>query len=292
MFSYNSRVPLNPRVVKRGSQGAVHLQWIDYTSSDGSRVPALLATPIAGPARGCVMYQGGAGQTKEEFPQLRDGLAALGLATFTIDPRNTGSRGSDAQLRAAFATPQGIASELSDTVVDLRRGLDYLESRSFCRHNVGYLGTSMGGALGALFAGQDPRIRAVVLTSIGATFKEAMLISEVAVKSNPQVPVLVPGVSNDPARFAAAVRILSPYDPANWVPKISPRPLMLVNGRFDPVVTPADALEIADAAQQPKTILYFNGGHDPFAAGPDQLTVDRRVAQFFCAYLNTCPTSF
>jgi hypothetical protein len=33
-------------------------------------------------------------------------------------------------------------------------------------------------------------------------------------------------------------------------------------------------------APLPKTVVYFNGGHDPFAPGPDQETVTKRVAEF------------
>jgi fermentation-respiration switch protein FrsA (DUF1100 family) len=81
------------------------------------------------------------------------------------------------------------------------------------------------------------------------------------------------------------VRILSPYDPARWVGKIAPRPLMLINGRFDPLVVPSDALELAGAAGDPKTVVYFNGRHDPFAPGPDQQKVNAEVTQFLAGNL-------
>jgi hypothetical protein len=55
-------------------------------------VPALFAIPTADAPLGCLMYQGGLGQTQEEFPQVRQGAAALRMATFTIDTRNGGSR--------------------------------------------------------------------------------------------------------------------------------------------------------------------------------------------------------
>jgi hypothetical protein len=48
-------------------------------------------------------------------------------------------------------TPETLLAMLLDTVVDLRMGLDYLENRPECRHNIAYLGTSFGGVVGALF---------------------------------------------------------------------------------------------------------------------------------------------
>ena len=55
---------------------------------------------------------------------------------------------------------------------------------------------------------------------------------------------------------------------------------MLINGRFDPIVAPGDALQLAAAARSPKTVLYFNGGHDLFAQGPDYDKVTRKATEF------------
>jgi pimeloyl-ACP methyl ester carboxylesterase len=272
-------------VANGGREGSLRLERITYTSVDGERVPALFAVPTDNPPLGCLMYQGGLGQTKEEFPQLRQGAAKLRLATFTIDPRNGGARGSAAQMVAALKTPETLRAMVLDTVVDLRIGLDYLESRPECKRNIAYLGTSFGGAVGALFGGQDARLGAVVLTSIGATFKEAMLVGSAAARDIPGLPVHVPGAATDPAILAHAVSILSPYDPAKWVARIAPRPLMLINGRFDPLVVPGDALELAAAANDPKSLLYFDGGHNPFAPGPDQQQVELQLALFLAGNL-------
>jgi uncharacterized protein len=284
-LTYRPGQPLHVKVSDGGREGALRIERISYTSVDGQRVPALFAIPTNRPPLGCLMYQGGLGQTKEEFPQLRQGAANLRLATFTIDPRNGGARGSVARMVAALKTPETLLAMVLDTVVDLRVGLDYLETRSECHHNVAYMGTSFGGVVGAIFGGQDARLKAVVLTSIGATFKEAMLVGSAAAQGIHGLPVQVPGAANNPDLLARAVSILGPYDPAKWVGKIAPRPLMLINGRFDPLVAPGDALELAAAAGDPKTLLYFNGGHDPFASGPDQLNVEVQVAQFLAGNL-------
>jgi pimeloyl-ACP methyl ester carboxylesterase len=285
VLRYRPGLPLHAQVTDGGRQGSLRLEKVTYTSVDGSKVPALFAVPTGTKPLGCLIYQGGLGQTKEQFPQLRAGAAALRLATFTIDPRNTGARGSAARIRAAVETPETLAQTLGDTVVDLRMGLDYLETRRDCHHNVGYLGTSFGGVLGVLLAAQDPRIKAVVLTSIGATFKESMLVSAAAAQHDSEIPVIVPGAASDPALLAHAVRVLGAYDPVKWIGRIAPRPLMLINGRFDPVVTPVDALELAAAARRPKTVLYFDGGHNPFAPGPDEQKVVTRLAEFLSARL-------
>jgi fermentation-respiration switch protein FrsA (DUF1100 family) len=92
-----------------------------------------------------------------------------------------------------------------------------------------------------------------------------MLEGSAAARRIPDLSVPVPGAATHPAILAHAVSIPSPDDPAKWVAKIAPRPLMLINGRFDPVVVPGDALALDAAANDPKSLLYFDGGHDPFA---------------------------
>ena len=89
---------------------------------------------------------------------------------------------------------------------------------------------------------------------------------------------LLPGIYSDPKKKAAALRILAPYDPARWVSRIAPRPLLLVNGRQDPDTTAAAARNLRVAARGAQVILY-TGGHDPFAAAADQM-IPARVGRF------------
>jgi pimeloyl-ACP methyl ester carboxylesterase len=272
-FAYNRRAPLHARAVTVPtlSTNAVKVQAVTYTTFDGTRVPALFAIPQKVPPRGCLIYQGGIGQVMGASAPLWSGAAALGFASFTIDPRDTGARASAAEpLTEVILSPTAIRATVTDTVIDLRRGLDYLERRPECRGNIGYLGTSFGGILGALLAGDDPRVRAVVLTSIGATWREALTASN----------KLLPGVTSSPAALASALRALDPFDPATWVARIAPRPLMLINGTQDPYVPTADASVLAGAAGEPKVVLNFDGGHNPFT-GPHAKSVADRVARFF-----------
>src|SRR5262249_52332908 len=158
LLTYQPGLPLKVQRGSVGNEGSVRVEQITYTSVDGTDVPALLAVPTATRAHGCLVYQGGYGQTKDQYPELRAAAAQLGLATFTIDARNTGARGNADKLLAALRTPEALVQMLNDTVVDLRVGLDYLENRPECHHGIAYLGTSFGGVLGALLAPRDHRI--------------------------------------------------------------------------------------------------------------------------------------
>lgn len=59
--------------------------------------------------------------------------------------------------------------------------------------------------------------------------------------------------------------LLSPLNPDRWVGRITPRPLLLMIGRADPIVSPAAARLTERAAREPKTVVLYRGGHIPLA---------------------------
>jgi len=277
---YHRGVALDVQPGRTATEGPLRTEEFTYSSVDGARVPALFAVPTAQKPLGCLIFVPGFGAAKDAVPALREGLAKLRLATFSIDARNLGARGSLDQAKAAVKAPEGVRSMLLGTVADLRVGLDWLDQRPECHHNIAVLGTSFGGTVATHLAAQDHRIKAAILSAVGATYKQEILMRPLSAQAVHDLPDYVTGATTDPAVLAHAVDVLGPYDLERWVGRISPRPVMIIDGRFDPIVAPGDALQLAAAAREPKTILYFNGGHDPFAPGPDAGRVNRRATQF------------
>lgn len=263
-LGYRSGVDLAVERSGRSTVGALEEQQFTYTSVDGSRVPALFAVPTAKRPLGCLIFVPGFGSDKAAVPNLRQGLARVRLATFSIDARNTGARGSAEQATQAIRTPEGVRSMLLDTVADLRVGLDWLERRPECRSNIAVLGTSFGATVATRLAAEDRRVKAAVLTSVGATYKQTIIIRPLAAVNVPNLPEYIPGGAEKPEVLADAVKVLGPHDAVRWIGRIAPRPVMLIQGRYDPIITPADALQLAAAAREPKTVLVWDGGHDPF----------------------------
>lgn len=280
-LTYRPNVALKATVTDAGQDAGVRVEHVTYRSVDGQSVPALLTIPTDRPSRGCLIYQPGFALGKDQTPGVRTGAASLGLSTFTIDPRNVGARGSLDQAIAALKRPETLRNMVADTAVDLRVGLDYLQRRPECHHNIALMGTSFGAIVGAIVAGQDPRIKATVLTSVGPSFRRGVLMTNREAKADPDFPLaMVPGAADDADLLADAVDVLAPIDPDKWVGKIAPRPLLLINGLQDPMVTHGDARAIAQAARAPKTVLEVEAGHDPFAPGPEQQQIFEKVARF------------
>jgi dipeptidyl aminopeptidase/acylaminoacyl peptidase len=61
----------------------------------------------------------------------------------------------------------------------MRRGLDFLETLDFIdRERIGYAGGSMGGIIGAIFIGVEPRVKAAVLAVGGGNMSLMVRESE------------------------------------------------------------------------------------------------------------------
>ncbi len=250
------KAPLYTTVAASGNRGAVRVETVTYTTFDGTRVPALFAIPRAEAPRGCLIWEDGLGSRKESVEALWDGASRLGLAMLTIDLRDNGERAtSPLQLPQTVRDPARVKAMVTGTVQDLKRATDFLYSQPICHHNIGYAGLSLGGMIGSVFTAQESRIRAVILMSVPGSWRALVQ----------QTNQILPGITHHPAALRAAMSLLSPLNPDRWVGRITPRPLLLMIGRADPIVSPAAARLTERAAREPKTVVLYRGGHIPLA---------------------------
>ncbi|HWH94449.1 MAG TPA: alpha/beta hydrolase [Baekduia sp.] len=243
---------------QQGSSGGrpedlVDVRTVTYRSSfDDTDVTGLAAIPRGVASRGCVIWQYGFRSTKEQSHFAWQPLAALGLTTFSIDFRFHGARGSgEDEYTDVLAHPAKFRAMMRGTVGDLRSAIDYLEKQPYCAKNIAYVGVSLGGAVGTILAAGDQRVKAAAL-------------------------VVTPGTWSDVKTVPAG---LSAFDPDRYVAKIAPRPVLILSGRTDTTVTIANARRLQAAARGPKTVVDFDGGHDP-AAGPDGVDNANKIFSF------------
>lgn len=262
-YAYDAATPLEVEQTenKRGDALVQYHLW--YTSAHDERVPALLSIPTGVARPPVVFVQHGYGDSKEvDYVQWPTAfLVQRGYAVMSIDAQYHGERKQENRPQELFAAGSfGMRDAFVQTVVDLRRALDLLEKREDVDgRRIGYLGMSMGAMLGAVFCGVEDRVDAVCLVVGGG----------------------------DLARFArgklgpAALENLKIIDPVYYAGMISPRPLLMINGRKDDKIPPANAQALFDAAREPKRIEWFEGGHyDP---PPDK--VQMWVTEFFALHL-------
>jgi len=258
-FAYDATAPLNPIEKHLESTPRYTTTAVTYQTYDGT-VPGLLYTPSKPGPFPCVLAAHGVTSNKGSSIGLRDLIVPAGYAMFTIDARFHGDRGTPEQFHELQRYPGRVRELFQGTVVDLRRALDYLAQRPDCiPGKLGLVGTSMGGFIGAALAGADERVQAPVLLFSGADWRLWFTTGHAGV-------VGIFYQYGNQATLDSVVAALDPLDPSKWIGRIAPRPVLMVHGDADDVVPPATGQALYDAALDPKTVLWYAGGHGPGAA--------------------------
>ena len=147
---------------------------------------------------------------------------------------------------------------------------------------IAMLGNSMGGSLVIEYAADHPDIRAVVANSAFSSLSDTVETSVRFFTGLPPFPFapLITFWAEHEGDFR-----VSDIDAKKWIGRISPRPVFLMQGGADVVVSKTSGQRLYAAAGEPKT-LWFDAGveHAGFDhARPDEY--ERRVTSFFDTYL-------
>ena len=127
---------------------------------------------------------------------------------------------------------------------DLARSVDYLKTRPDVQHDqVGYVGISWGAVMGPIMLALEPRLKAAVLVGGGFTLQ----------------------------------RSLPEADGFNFAPRVA-TPVLMLNGRFDFVLSPTQSQEpmfrLLGSAGALKRRIVFESGHYPPHADIARETLD------------------
>lgn len=162
-------------------------------------------------------------------------LRERGIASLAVDLPLHGARDGTIEslsLRQPFA----LVAKWKLALAEASAAIDYLSDlRGVDSDRLAFVGYSLGAFLGVHVAAADDRLSAIVLAAGGDL--------------PPQTP------------FASMVRMVA--DPLRAVRRLDGRPLLMVNGRYDRSVTPAQAERLFEAADEPKTMRWYQGGHWP-----------------------------
>jgi dienelactone hydrolase len=253
LYGYDAKKPLE--LTDRGVVNhdyPIKVHDVSFAGPNG-RVPAYLILPPGKGPYPAVIYLHGAGQDRRAMVLPATWLAgrrAVALSVSSPFARPEGQnlpRGLEGLRREHDLTIQGV-KELG-RAVDVLQSLPQVDGK-----RIGFVGFSAGARTGAIFAGVEPRIRASVLMSGGETTVDQVM--EVVDK-----------------RDRSKVRpLFEDTDGLAYIALAKPRQLYFQAGRQDEIV-PRDALQrLYDAAKEPKTIRWYDGGHDlPFQAYRDHL---------------------
>jgi dienelactone hydrolase len=223
--------------------GNVTVHDLTFASPKRGRVPAYLVLPPGkGPFPAVVMEPGSNGNRDFVVEDLVD-LAKRGVAGIAITPPH---------MRPGGPLPFTCVARKDKAtfvhyVVEVRRAIDVLAARpEIDAARIAYSGFSLGSQVGAVMSAVDDRVRAAVLQSGTG-------------RAGAYAPVLCWRLSK--TKQAAYVRGMADLDAVEYVRHAAPTPLLIQNGRRDPIGQAA-IRPLHAAASRPKTVQWFPSGHE------------------------------
>lgn len=141
---------------------------IEYAGEGGDAVTALVVEPDGSgsrPGPGVLFVHWGFGD-RASFAREASIHAQAGVTSLLIDAPGFGRR---AGPRVPARSPDATAAYAGRLLGDLRSGLDWLAARNQVDPSrLGYVGHSLGAAIGACFLAREPRVKAgVLMTPVG-----------------------------------------------------------------------------------------------------------------------------
>ncbi len=237
-YEYDKK-PLNAKIVETAETDAWQREKITFTGEGGEQAIAYLYLPKNYPRPLQVLHYVPPGDVVRGLRSLPDSVEMFaapfiksGRAVFAVVLKGYVQR----QFPTGYALPDNSTVEFRKQMVnwitDLRRGVDYLETRDdLNKEKIGFLGISNGANVGLILTAIETRYKTLVFESAGLEKDFRTRISETS-----------------PIKFASQIKTQK----------------LVINGRYDetfPLNT--DAKPLFKLLREPKKIVLYDGGHIP-----------------------------
>jgi cephalosporin-C deacetylase-like acetyl esterase len=257
MFDYDQSLPLDVKEVGVEDRNGVRIHDISYASPKGGRVTAYLVVPsdknkkFAG-----VIYMHGKPGSRKTFLDEALQFAKAGAVSLLIDAPFSRTGESKRDFDPSVTKPEVDRDIYIQTVVDLRRGVDLLLSRSDVeRKRIGFIGHSYGAHTGANLAGVEKRIKAFVIMAGAPSLTEFLRTST--------IPAIVETRNTlTKEQQENYFKTLAFVDSINYIGYVAPSALFLQFGKKDAYPSEEQATLYAKAASSPKLVKFYDAGHD------------------------------
>jgi acetyl esterase/lipase len=255
-FAYEEALPFNTEVVTAGEAEGLFEERLNFQSTPGMIVTARLYRPrreSSAQRGGVIFLHGGEPQGKESPTsiQLSRLMARAGWTVLSIDllhwrERNTGLLETFSEVEKherLYNRPAVYLEFVTQTVKDVSRSYDFLvRERNADPARIVLVGFSRGAQLSMIAGAAERRLAAVALLH-GGHFD----------------------FFEDGHRAAAC--------PANYIGRISPRPLLMINGENDADYLSGTAVRpLQRLLREPKRIIWTEAGHG-FLSEDDRTTL-------------------
>lgn len=238
--------------------GIAGLQEVSFMSGDGTPIAAWYAPSRN---RAAIVLVHGTNADRSSLLPETGTLARGGFGVLALDLPGQGASGGksqwgEAERRAVIAAVSWL-SRRNDVDPD----------------RIGGLGVSLGGYILVQAAVSEPRLRALMLVSTPTD-----IVTETRLASGRWG-----WLSSVPAvwalkRFGDHVE---ERQPVAIIGGLSPRPVLIIGGKFDTAVPPWMSEQLYDAAREPKSIWIVSNGHHADFASVDRQEYSTRLITFF-----------
>jgi fermentation-respiration switch protein FrsA (DUF1100 family) len=242
----------------------VDYEAVEFTTSDGVRISGWwLPRPESNRiVIGCHGHRG----SKHELLGIGSGLWRAGMNVLLFDFRGRGD------------SDNSICSLAYHEVADLLGAVSYAAERR-PDASIGVIGYSMGAAVALLAAALEPRIRRVVADSSFAVMRDVVRHA-VNRRRLPSRPVVAIADRVTGHRYGYRFDSVRPVD---VIAQIAPRPLLLIHGTLDAMITVEHAYTLYNAAHSPKELWIVPGVAHCGAYFLDRPLYVERIARFMAA---------
>ncbi|MFS4418030.1 alpha/beta hydrolase [Maribacter sp. 2307ULW6-5] len=244
-YGYDKAIPLKDSVGEMMDTNKFKLYSVAYSSVNDQRGTGLLSVPkhSVAPLPVVILMHGLGDHKAVDYVEYGNHLFLdKGYAVLRIDISGHGERKKDTyDFDLTGEHRYWSRNILSQTVFDLRRAVDFIETRGeLDSKRIGYYGISLGGILGTVFCGIEKRVKVPVIALAGGQLN--LLYGKNALSSK-------------------AKDFVGIIEPLNFVKHIAPRPFLMLNAKNDEVVPPTMSRILFEAAKEPKDIIWYNVKH-------------------------------
>lgn len=211
---------------------------LTFTGPGGKPVEGVFLRPKTDKIYPCTLLLYGLSNDKEiALKMFSARLLKQGVAILALDAPE---HGKSEPKNKSYWNQQVIEVAVHEGVRNYRRALDWLTKREDVDPSrIGALGYSLGAITSVILGGVDNRVSAFSL----------------CVGGDPFLPI----AQIEPPAQRDAVFVVCP---SLFVSHLAGRPILFQNGRKDVVIVPPAAMLLHNAAKAPKTVAWYNGGHD------------------------------
>lgn len=267
-YSYDHSIPLNIRIRETKDFPAFTKIYFSYDSLNGGRVPAVLMIPkphvrpmkpdrSTVPGTYPVMFFMHFHVADKSLADIFTTWPGYGIAVMAIDGVFRGEREVEG-MDILMPDPALSAKHIGMQIRDILRGFDVLAQwQGIDPGRIGYMGVSMGAMTGACATTLDERIKTIILADGGADY--SLIFDNSVYGSLKEIKQYMNDHGMTREQF---VELFEYVDPAVFVPHITDRPILAVNGRQDDTISMPAMEELHRLiATDRKKIIWYDSGH-------------------------------